>query len=55
MCDPGRGRPSLRGVVANWRDYDAPFHVKLRLLLRNNWRKLSTFSHCCGNGGEPGC
>jgi hypothetical protein len=48
-------RPSLRSSVTNWREYDAPFRTKLRLLLRNNWKKVRTHSNCCGNDGEPGC
>jgi hypothetical protein len=48
-------RPGFRAVVSNWREYDAPFATKLRLALRNNWRKLRTRSNCCGNEGEPGC
>lgn len=48
-------RPSLGAVAPNWREYDAGFGTKLRLLLRNNWRKLRTRRSCCGNDGEPGC
>jgi len=39
----------------NWRTYDAPFHVKLGLAVRNNWIKARTGSSCCGNHGQPGC
>lgn len=53
MCEPGGSL--FGGFAANWRDYDAPFHVKLRLLLRNFWLKGIRLSLCCGNGGEPGC
>lgn len=49
------GRPGFGNVVSNWREYDAPFATKLRLLLRNNWIKARTRSNCCGNDGEPGC
>lgn len=28
---------------------------KVKLILRNQWRKMSTLSDCCGNYGEPGC
>lgn len=45
----------LGAFAANWRAYDAPLGTKLRLVLRNNWRKLRTASTCCGNDGEPGC
>lgn len=48
-------RPSLGAVFTNWRTYDAPFAMKLRMLLRNNWTKARTRSNCCGNTGEPGC
>ncbi len=57
MCapDPEQRRSSFGALVANWRDYDAPVHTKLRLALRNNWTKIRTRSDCCGNLGEPGC
>lgn len=45
----------LRATIANWRDYDGSFGTKLRLALRNNWKKVRTRSTCCGNAGEPGC
>ncbi|MEO8538975.1 MAG: hypothetical protein ABI577_04480 [bacterium] len=48
-------RQSLGNVLTNWREYDAPFGTKLKLLLRNNWTKVRTRSNCCGNDGEPGC
>lgn len=51
----GSQRPSFGNVVSNWREYDAPFGTKLKLLLRNNWSKVRTRSNCCGNDGEPGC
>ena len=49
------GHPSLRGLITNWREYDASTLVKLRLYARNNWTKVRTRSSCCGNHGEPGC
>ena len=49
------GRPLLRGLITNWREYDASTLVKLRLYARNNWIKVRTRSSCCGNHGEPGC
>ncbi len=57
MCgpDPADAKPSARALIANWREYEAPFHVKLRLAVRNNWTKIRTRSDCCGNYGEPGC
>ena len=38
--------------VKNFRDYDAPFLVKVRLGIANNLRK--GVKGCCGNHGEPG-
>ncbi len=56
MCaDHEPVRPSFRSSLSNWRSYDAPFHTKLRLALRNNWTKMRTRSNCCGNLGQPGC
>jgi len=57
MCgtDPTHARPSARAIIANWRSFEGPFHVKLRLAVRNNWIKIRTRSDCCGNYGEPGC
>ncbi len=42
-----------QAFVRNFRDYDAPFTVKLRLAIANNLRK--GVRGCCGNHGEPGC
>jgi hypothetical protein len=53
--DEHHATPSLRAVVNNWRTYDAPFHTKLRLAVRNTLIKIRTHSGCCGNHGEPGC
>jgi hypothetical protein len=53
MCDDKR-----RGTIAEAADnlrQPLPLTLKLRLLARNNWRKLRTRSDCCGNYGEPGC
>ncbi len=44
-----------RIAYLNFRHYDAPRSVRLRLFLRNNWIKMRTLSLCCGNLGEPGC
>jgi hypothetical protein len=49
---PGQGLAAAR---ANWREFDAAFGTKLRMLLRNNWTKIRTRKDCCGNDGEPGC
>jgi hypothetical protein len=41
--------------MANFRDYDAPFATKVKLVFTNNLIKLRTHSGCCGNHGQPGC
>ena len=46
---------SWRTTYLNFRRYDAPFPVKLRLFARNKWTMARTLSLCCGNLGEPGC
>jgi hypothetical protein len=48
-------RPSLSALFSNFRTYEAPFHVKVRLAVRNTLIKIRTHSGCCGNHGEPGC
>lgn len=48
-------RPSLGNVFSNWRESDLPLPDRFTALIRNNWKKLRTASHCCGNHGEPGC
>jgi hypothetical protein len=50
-----RPRPSLGATWRNFQDYDAPFATKMRMFLRNNWKKARTRKDCCGNNGEPGC
>jgi hypothetical protein len=47
--------PSLRALIANFRDYDAPLATKIRLAWRNTAIKLRQHSNCCGHPGEPGC
>jgi hypothetical protein len=47
--------PSVRALIANFREYDASFATKLRLALRNTARKLRNRAPCCGHPGEPGC
>jgi hypothetical protein len=54
MCDPVRPRPSARAFLTNLSG-PGPWPAKLRLLLRNNWLKLSRMAGCCGHPGEPGC
>ena len=46
---------SWRTTYVNFRDYDAPFFVKVGLFARNKWTMARTLSMCCGNHGEPGC
>jgi hypothetical protein len=59
MCDGGDGRRgsrgSLRAVVSNWREYEAPLGTKLRLAARNYWLRARRGRACCGHPGEPGC
>ena len=53
MCGENRhGTPSE--ALQNLRQ-PMPLGRKLRLVLRNTWRKIRTRSDCCGNYGEPGC
>jgi hypothetical protein len=47
--------PSMRQSWENFRNYDAPFATKVRLVLANNLKKARTRSSCCGNLGQPGC
>ncbi len=47
--------PSLRDLIVNFREYDAPLSTKVRLALRNTGIKIRRRSSCCGNHGEPGC
>lgn len=55
MCssEPSPSSPST--ALRNWRDSDLPFWRKLRVALRNEWKKIRTRQTCCGNHGEPGC
>lgn len=51
----GAPRPSLSAARANWRRSSLPFGPRLRLVLRNTWRKARTRADCCGDYGQPGC
>jgi hypothetical protein len=51
----GNGAPSFRAFVSSWSTYDAPVGVKLRLTVRNLWRRIALRQNCCGNHGQPGC
>ena len=48
-------RPSLKALFQNFDDYDGSLDRKIRKALRNNAKKVVTFSDCCGHPGEPGC
>ncbi len=47
-------RIGLRNAITNW-NQPLPTSVKLRMLSRNLWIRVSTGSSCCGHDGEPGC
>jgi hypothetical protein len=49
------GRPSFRDLLKNFDEYDAPIDRKISKAVRNNLKKLTTLSECCGHHGEPGC
>lgn len=52
MCaGPG---PSGSAFIRNLRK-PMPLGKKLRLVLRNEWIKISRMQSCCGHYGEPGC
>jgi len=62
MCDEDRGTGEKHEHVhpsasATWRNLRQPMPLgkKLRLILRNNWLKVSRRRSCCGHPGEPGC
>lgn len=54
MCDGHEDGPKPNEALQNLRQ-PMPLGRKLRLLARNNWKKVRTGSSCCGNYGEPGC
>ena len=45
----------IRQSIRNFREYDAPFLTKMRMVVGNNMTKLRTRKDCCGNFGQPGC
>ncbi|MDA3936373.1 MAG: hypothetical protein PF636_05840 [Actinomycetota bacterium] len=47
-------KPSTDAFKANMRQ-DMPLSTKMRLVVRNNFKKATTRKNCCGNHGEPGC
>ena len=53
MCD-GKQRGSVSETLENLRQ-PMPLRAKVKLVVRNNWRKARMRSDCCGNYGEPGC
>jgi len=50
-----RYRGSLREAFHNWRWSTEPLPRKVRMLVRNEWRKLRTLKSCCGHIDEVGC
>lgn len=54
MCQEHQTRPSARAFMRNLQG-PQPWNQKILLLLRNNWKKLTTLQDCCGRPGEPGC
>ena len=48
-------RPNPRDYVKNFRTFEAPATVKIRLMMKNHAIKVRKASSCCGNYGEPGC
>lgn len=48
-------RPSVGAGYQNWKESDAGFFEKLRLVSRNSWRKMKLRQDCCDHPGEPGC
>lgn len=45
----------IRDGLENLRRTDYSASSKVRLTLKNQWRKVSRGRRCCGNHGEPGC
>jgi len=54
MCREKKSRPSPRAFFDNLRG-PQPWSRKILMLLRNNWKKLTSLQDCCGHPGEPGC
>ena len=52
MADDEQG---ISRSLRNFREYDAPFATKMRMVIANNLKKARTRSSCCGNHGQPGC
>ena len=48
-------RPSLKAFFRNFDYNDGQLDRKIAKALRNNVKKVVTFSDCCGRPGEPGC
>ena len=47
-------QPVPSEALANLRQ-PMPLGLKIRLVVRNTWRRIRNRSSCCGNYGEPGC
>lgn len=54
MCDPSP-KTSLKAIFNNWKESDAPFQKKIKMVFKNNWLKIKRGKNCCGNYGEVGC
>jgi hypothetical protein len=54
MCQERKTRPSPRAFMRNLQG-PQPLNQKILMLLRNNWKKMTTLQDCCGHPGEPGC
>ncbi len=52
MC--AEDTPDMSAAVRNLKQ-PMPLGRKLRLIARNNARKIIRGRSCCGNHGEPGC
>jgi hypothetical protein len=49
------GRGWVDAYLANIRDHDGSLGERLRLVVRNSWRRVGAPAPCCGHPGEPGC
>jgi len=52
MCE-GK-KPDIRAFFTNLSGPE-PLSWKIKLVLRNNFLKLTSMKDCCGHLGEPGC
>ena len=54
MCEE-KSKPSLKAIFSNWNRSNASFLEKIKMLLKNNLRKIKNGETCCGNQGQVGC